>query len=166
MWGRYGVRALRNDLAHDSQESGKVWHRMFNEAMANLSAIGQWYPQTGQDTLRQSARPHTPITGIGKEVCETGPWLIKGTGKSDPQIHFFRRGVAWSPWGGGTWSVRGTTQVVLKLCSEMVLSSLNQSEAPSFIRIDITIRDLSRDASRAVLGSHIRFRNEPNEVHV
>ena len=56
------------------------------------------------------------LTGLSKEIVETGPWLIEG-GKPTDRLHFFRRGVAWSPWGGGTWSTTGERSVKLKLCA-------------------------------------------------
>ena len=56
------------------------------------------------------------LTGLSKEIVETGPWLIEG-GKPTDRFHFFRRGVAWSPWGGGTWSTTGERSVKLKLCA-------------------------------------------------
>ena len=35
-----------------AQESGRVWHRIFNEAIANLTASGDWYSRVGQNTQR------------------------------------------------------------------------------------------------------------------
>ena len=102
-----------------AQESGRVWHAMFNEAIGNLSASGQWYARTGQNLQRtdKDASTERNLRTLGVELVEAGPWLIDGA-----PLHFYRRGVVWSKWGGGTWSVTGDRTVELHLCKMHTLT--------------------------------------------
>ena len=120
------------------QESGKVWRAMFNEATANLSAVGlSWYDRAGGDTLRSrnamQTRPNglpAALSGIAREVVETGPWMLEGPERGP--IHFFRRGVAWTPWGGGTWRASGPRTISLKLCADHELTFDSAAEPSRF----------------------------------
>lgn len=53
-------------------------------------------------------------------------------GRAADAVHFFRRGIAWTPWGGGTWAVTGGTGVTLQLCSKLQLTFDSASEPSSF----------------------------------
>eukprot|EP00908_Phaeocystis_cordata_P010978 Transcript_21821.p1 GENE.Transcript_21821~~Transcript_21821.p1 ORF type:complete len:405 (-),score=125.11 Transcript_21821:109-1323(-) len=116
-----------------AQECAWEWRRLFNEATSNLSSLGlSWYDRTGGDTQRQPRQKERPrLTGLSKEIVETGPWLIEG-GKPTDRLHFFRRGVAWSPWGGGTWRTTGERSVKLKLCAEIELTFDSATSPSSF----------------------------------
>ena len=104
-----------------AQESGRVWWALFNEAISNLSARGQWYSHTGQQTqsVHEDASSRWEPSVLGKELVENGPWVVGG---GNDQIHFYRRGVAWTPWGGGTWQRSGARSVTLMLCVKHELS--------------------------------------------
>ena len=57
-----------------------MWHRMFNEAISNLSASGQWYDRTGQNLQTQTEDSGTQFQKsmgtLGVELVETGPWCV------------------------------------------------------------------------------------------
>ena len=116
-----------------AQQCAWEWRRLFNEATSNLSSLGlSWYDRTGGDTQRQKRPASTPVlSGLGKAIVEAGPWLIEG-GQGGERIHFFRRGVAWSPWGGGTWRATGELTVELKLCAALTLHFDSSSEPTRF----------------------------------
>ena len=71
------------------------------------------------------------LGGGGKAIVEAGPWLVEG-GKPTERLHFFKRGIAWSPWGGGTWRATGELTVELKLCQTLTLHFDSASEPTRF----------------------------------
>jgi len=114
-----------------AQESGIVWWRMFNEAIGNLTARGQWYERAGPNLQSRDADASTQfeLGALGKAIVETGPWLLDDKRST---IHFFRRGTAWSPWGGGKWWRSGPNAVTLKLCYEYKLQFDSETEPTRF----------------------------------
>jgi len=56
----------------------------------------------------------------------TGPWRISGGG----EVFFYRRGIAFSNWGGGSWSQVDATTVSLKLCKTHTLK-FDSAERPT-----------------------------------
>ena len=68
---------------------------------------------------------------MGKAIVEAGPWLIEG-GKPTERVHFFKRGIAWTPWGGGSWRATGALTVELKLCSTLSLTFDSATEPTRF----------------------------------
>ena len=67
---------------------------MFNEAIGNLSARGEWYSRTGKSTLLRSTDDSSQRQeGAGTfaaELVETGPWVIDGVIDAGSSIHFYR----------------------------------------------------------------------------
>lgn len=95
-----------------------MWWRLFNEAISNLTSRGEWYATTGGN-LRSFARakPHPSLSPLGRAISSTGPWMVGGG-----EVFFFKRGVAFSSWGGGSWREIGEAKVELKLCSILTLT--------------------------------------------
>ena len=115
-----------------AQQCAWEWRRLFNEATANMSSVGlSWYERTGGDTQRQKRQPAPELAGVGKAIVEAGPWLIEG-GKPTERVHFFKRGIAWTPWGGGSWRATGALTVELKLCSTLSLTFDSATEPTRF----------------------------------
>lgn len=133
---------------------------MFSEAIANLSASGNWYERTGQGLQSRSEDEHTRFEAsfgtLGKELVEAGPWVVDGKEREGP-IHFFRRATAYSKFGGGTWSVSGS-RVTLKLCNEMQLTFDSATHPTSFTlrRADGSTGTGRRDPTYAHAASEAR----------
>lgn len=68
---------------------------------------------------------------MGRAIVEAGPWLVEG-GKPTERLHFFKRGVAWTPWGGGSWRATGELTVELKLCNTLSLHFDSATEPTRF----------------------------------
>ena len=51
-----------------------------------------------QSQSRDLSARQKRMGSLGAALTEAGPWVV-----GRHTLHFYKRGVAWSPWGGGTW---------------------------------------------------------------
>ena len=111
-----------------AQECASRWHGIFTEAIGALSAAGQWYASTGSDTVRSQRPPPRTPTPLARAIVRVGPWKLA----DGAEVFFFRRGVAYSRFGGGAWTERDATTVQLTLCSPVSLAFDDPTRPTSF----------------------------------
>ena len=170
-----------------AQECAWRWWRLFNEATDALHAQGQWYDSTGArppalvspclhchttptpcavspppsphaagaDTLRKQ---HTPrqLSPLAKALVQRGPWRFA----SGDELHFFRRDLAYSRWGGGSWTQTGDTTVKLSLCSPLVLTFDHATQPTSF-----TYKTQQGAAATGTLARRDAWAEQPDWAH-
>ena len=126
-FGRAPPRQLTRPPAC-AQECAWIWWRMFNEATEALHAKGQWYESTGPDTLRRPIGAPREPSPLATALVQRGPWRL-ATGD---EVHFYKRGLAYSRWGGGRWEETGALTVTLTLCSPLLLTFDSATQPTTF----------------------------------
>ena len=100
-----------------AQECAYRWWGIFTEAIGALSTAGHWYPSTGSDTVRSQRPPPRTLTPLARAIVQVGPWRLA----DGADVFFYRRGIAYSRFGGGSWTEKDATTVQLSLCSPVSL---------------------------------------------
>jgi len=151
-----------------AQECAFRWSGMWNEATAALARHGKWYGSTGRDTMPNKTPFVRKLDSLGRKITQVGPWKFA----DGSPLFFYRRGIAYSKWGGGPWNAKSSDTVSLKLCSDLTLTFDSADDPKRFTYIigygggKSGTAELDTSAPPAISGASWQHKDHPTVAKV